>query len=223
MGFFAQSDLACEFFGRVENAPKGCATHTERIGNLTVERTGITADAAARKMGRPIGTYVSFHAGPLHLLSESDEQCLIHLLVGELLGMASGLTGKLIDRSFSVFVAGLGNDELTADAIGPRTVRRLHATRHLQQEASGLYRTLDCCAVSLMAPGVLGQTGIETAEVIRGTVKQVRPDLVVLIDALTAAGGSQPLEINRGPAIRSIRSIFSRSCNSPKLRSGLMP
>jgi len=186
MGIYAQSDLACEFFGRVEKTPAGVVMQNEQIGGISVDRLKITDANAAEKIGRPIGKYVTFRGCALHLLSETDEEGLIRLLIGELRGMATQLTEKRMDRTFSVFVVGLGNDELTSDAIGPWTVRRLHATRHLQKETPDLYRDLNCCALSIMAPGVLGKTGIETAEVIKGTVDSVKPDLVILIDALAA-------------------------------------
>ena len=83
-------------------------------------------------------------------------------------------------------MAGLGNAELTADAIGPKTVGMLTATRHLREHEGGLYRRLGCSSLSAMAPGVLGQTGIETLELLRGAVRFVRPDIVILVDALAA-------------------------------------
>ena len=158
----------------------------EQIGGIAVACLKITTESAAEKIGRPIGTYVTFRGNALHLLSETDEEGLTRLLIGELRGMAGQLTEKRLDRAFSVLVVGLGNDELTSDAIGPWTVRRLHATRHLQIETPDLYRDLNCCALSVMVPGVLGKTGIETVEVIKGTVASVKPDLVILIDALAA-------------------------------------
>ena len=111
---------------------------------------------------------------------------LSRLLAGELRGSARRITGKGVDASFGVFVAGLGNAELTADAIGPRTVRLLTATRHLREHAAGLYREAGCAALSALAPGVLGQTGIETVEILRGTVQTVRPDVMLVIDSLAA-------------------------------------
>ena len=85
-----------------------------------------------------------------------------------------------------LFVAGLGNEELTADAIGPKTVQGLTATRHLRSHEGEFYRALGCASLSALAPGVLGQTGIETLEIVRGAVRYVRPDLVLVIDALAS-------------------------------------
>lgn len=100
--------------------------------------------------------------------------------------MSCRLTQKEINGDFSVLIAGLGNAELTADAVGPCTVRRMHATRHLRTHEGKLYRSLGCASVTTLAPGVLGQTGIETLEQLQGAVRCVAPDLVVIVDALAA-------------------------------------
>ena len=96
------------------------------------------------------------------------------------------LTNKAVNSNLSVFVAGLGNADLTPDAIGPQTMRRLTATRHLRQYEGELYRAAGCSALSALAPGVLGQTGIETSELLRGAVNTTHPDVILVIDALTA-------------------------------------
>ena len=105
--------------------------------------------------------------------------------------MAEALTGKELNADFEVFVAGLGNAELTADAIGPRTVHLLNATRHLREHEQYLYRIIGCCALSALAPGVLGQTGIETLELLKGAIRYVRPDMIVVVDALAARSCSR--------------------------------
>lgn len=186
MEIYDRSDLACEFFGSVSEAPEGTFLQSERIGGLKVDRLKITTERAAERLGRPIGRYVTFKGPSLHLLSEADEERMIRMLAGELRGMTVQLFHKVPDAAFSVFVVGLGNNELTADAIGPQTVRRLSATRHLQKEAGELYQKLDCCALSTFAPGVLGQTGVESADLVRGAVSLIKPDLVLVIDSLTA-------------------------------------
>ena len=107
-------------------------------------------------------------------------------MAGELRGTAQRLTHKAIDSNLSVFVAGLGNADLTPDAIGPQTVRRLTATRHLRQYEGELYRATGCSSLSALSPGVLGQTGIETSELLRGAVNSTHPDVIIAIDALTA-------------------------------------
>ena len=80
--------------------------------------------------------------------------------------------------------AGLGNRAITPDAVGPQTVTHVIATRHLTAQEPRWFG--DWRPVSAVAPGVLGQTGIETGEIVRGLVAHVRPDLVIAVDALAA-------------------------------------
>ena len=107
-------------------------------------------------------------------------------MAGELRGTVQRLTHKTIDSNFSVFVAGLGNIDLTPDAIGPQTMKRLTATRHLRQYEKELYHAAGCSSLSAFSPGVLGQTGVETSELLRGAVNATHPDVIIVIDALTA-------------------------------------
>jgi len=183
-----RTDLACENLGNVEHLPKGAEYRTQRIGSITVSRLTVTEQGAAEILERAKGCYVSYQCRRLNLLSESEEDSLICLLSEELTAMARRLTGKAIDSSLSVYVVGLGNREMTADALGAQTVDGLTATRHLKKEQEELYRALGCCSLSSLAPGVLGQTGIESLEILRGTVTAVSPDLVVAVDALAARG-----------------------------------
>jgi spore protease len=91
-----------------------------------------------------------------------------------------------ISERFGVLVAGLGNAEITADAVGPRTVHRLTVTRHLHEYDRAIFRLLGRCQLSALAPGVLGQTGMEAVDLIRGAVQTAHPDVVLAIDALAA-------------------------------------
>ena len=119
-------------------------------------------------------------------MGETQSERLVLLLSEELRKMATRLTQKPIAPAFRILVVGLGNRDLTADAIGPRTVDGLTATRHLQEQEPALYRALGCASLSALAPGVLGQTGIEVLELLRGAVRAIRPDAVLAIDALAA-------------------------------------
>lgn len=186
MGKYFRSDLAGECFGREGELPRGAHSRQEQFGSITVHRLQILGESAARELQRPVGCYVGIHTGRLHLLSAEEEERTVHLLAGELSGMAYRLTKKARDSDFSVLAVGLGNRELTADAIGPQTAARLHATRHLAHEERDLYLSLGCCSLTVLTPGVLGQTGMEATELIRGAIDAVKPDLLVVIDALAA-------------------------------------
>ena len=185
MDFYVRSDLACESFGEEEGV-EGADWRVDRIDGFAVGRLQIRTDGAAHRIGRECGHYITVECGNPVLLGEDQRGALVEILSGELCEMAERLTNKPADSDFCIFVAGLGNAGLTADAIGPQTVGKLTATRHLRDRETQLYRALGCSALSALAPGVLGQTGIETLELLRGAVRAIHPDVVLAIDALAA-------------------------------------
>ena len=181
-----RSDLACELTGREKSHIAGADWKTREVAGFVISELLISTKEAADSLGKPCGRYLTVECGRIDRLGTSDKRALAHLLAGELRGTAQRLTHKAIDSSLSVFVAGLGNADLTPDAIGPQTVRRLTATRHLRQYEGELYRATGCSSLSALSPGVLGQTGIETSELLRGAVNSTHPDVIIAIDALTA-------------------------------------
>ena len=98
-----------------------------------------------------------------------------------LAGMTAAELRRLLPDEGEVLVVGLGNRYMTADALGSRTVERIFVTRHLEQKGVRRLRS-----VSAMAPGVLGITGVETAEMVHGVVERTKPAAVIAVDALAA-------------------------------------
>ena len=186
MNDFERSDLACEIVGNGKSPCHGTEWRTREVAGFLISELIISTKEAADRLGKPCGRYLTVECGRVDRLSSGDHRALAHLLAGELRGTVKRLTHKAIDGNLSVFIAGLGNADLTPDAIGPQTMRRLTATRHLKQYESELYRAVGCSSVSALAPGVLGQTGIETSELLRGAVNATHPDVIIVIDALTA-------------------------------------
>ncbi|MBQ8432360.1 MAG: GPR endopeptidase [Clostridia bacterium] len=186
MNFHARTDLACE--GIDEDRIGGAAQQVrrEQVGPFMLLEMTVPPSEAGETPPMAPGSYLTVECGKLVMMGEEDEDLLIRLLAGKLRGMAQRLTGKPADASFGVFVAGLGNAEMTADAIGPKTVGYLTATRHLREHEQGLYRSIGCSALSLLAPGVLGQTGMETCELLKSVVECIHPDVVIAVDALAA-------------------------------------
>lgn len=141
----------------------------------------IESEEGATAMGRPVGTYITMELPGLL----EEEEALKELAEKELSGQLKKLlTGKKAEH---ILVVGLGNREVTADAVGPLTVDGLVVTRHYFLEEATVeavgkkYRR-----VSALVPGVTAQTGMETMELIRGVVKETKPDVVLAIDALAA-------------------------------------
>ncbi|MBE6554874.1 MAG: GPR endopeptidase [Ruminococcaceae bacterium] len=184
MGFEARSDLATEC--GCENEREGIRVSTADAGGCKLVRVQIKSEDAARRIGKPCGRYVTLECGHVHDLCEQELAQVRRVLAVELREMAERMTGKRMGSGFSVLVAGLGNAEITPDAVGPETVRRLSVTRHLREYDTALFSTVGLCEIAAIAPGVLGQTGLETVELVRGAVSSAKPDLVVAVDALAA-------------------------------------
>ena len=98
---------------------------------------------------------------------------------------------KFIGNKRSVLVAGLGNDDITPDALGPRTAARVMATRHIKSEQVDDVFLNSLNDVSVLLTGVLGTTGIETAEMLKSVADRIKPELVIVIDALASSSFSR--------------------------------
>lgn len=181
---YRRTDLACERMS-FSKLPEGLC-RAETLDGFEVERLDITDPAHATLLGKPLGQYITVHSGPLRSLTDEEFEALSKLLSRELRALCRKACGREIDKELSVLVVGLGNEDITPDAIGPRAVRQLTATRHLRKLEGDLYDAVGRCEISALFPGVLGQTGIETLESVRGAVENVKPHIVVAIDALAA-------------------------------------
>ncbi|MBQ7173026.1 MAG: GPR endopeptidase [Clostridia bacterium] len=181
-----RSDLAMEQMEANHLSGDGIAVKEERIGNLYFHRLSIREEAAAKRLQKPCGNYLTIEFGRISRIEEATEGAFLSLLSKELRRMAEILCGREINGEFQVFVAGLGNASLTADAVGPLVVKKLSATRHLKLAEPDLYEKLGCASLSCLSVGVLGQTGVETAELLSGVVRAIRPHLVLVVDALAA-------------------------------------
>ena len=183
--FQVRTDLALEARERFEEdveirGVEGEEAYDEqRDIRVTVVR--IRTENGAKAMGKPIGTYITLEAPRM---SEPDED--YHREVSEKL---AGYLKKLLDvkNEKSVLVVGLGNREVTPDALGPEAVNHLRVTRHVVREyGKAAFAREKVQLVSTIVPGVMAQTGMETLEIVRGIVAETKPDQVVVIDALAA-------------------------------------
>jgi len=192
MNNYYRTDLAAESIEREGGSIEGVEHTTQTFGGCCIHRTLIFNEEAAQRLGKPLGEYITVDCGNIQYLTHDESEKCTEILAGELHGLSTRLLGKVRDSELSVLAVGLGNSELTADAIGPMTVSKLTATRHLKEHEPDLYLALGCSSLATVAPGVLGQTGIEALEILRNAVESVHPDLILVIDAL-AAGSCQRL------------------------------
>lgn len=143
----------------------------------TVTRIEVFNERGRERLGKPIGKYITIEVPSFSSAAQ--------LLDGRLTAITDELK-SLLPKSGTVLVAGLGNEEITPDALGPKCSEMILATRHINGEISRSMGLGDLRAVSGISPGVLGQTGIETGEIIAGLVKTVEPCAVITVDALAA-------------------------------------
>ena len=151
----------------------------DKLMKVTVVQ--IQDEEGVKAMERPIGTYITMELPDLL----SEEEALKELAESELcIQIKKLLEGK---RAGHMLVVGLGNREVTADAVGPLTIDNLLVTRHyFQEESVGKAVGKKYRKVSAFVPGVMAQTGMETMELIRGVVEETKPDVVLAVDALAA-------------------------------------
>ncbi|UWG96161.1 GPR endopeptidase [Dehalobacter sp. DCM] len=157
----------------------GVIMNKEEFEDATVTAIQITNARGEKELGRPKGNYITIDAPAVKDNDFEQHKRITHILANHL----SSLYNIKEDASF--LIVGLGNWQATPDALGPKVVEKVMVTRHLfyytPEETKGKMRQ-----VAAISPGVLGLTGIETAEVIRGLVEHVKPDYVIAIDALAA-------------------------------------
>lgn len=175
-----RTDLAVE---AIENHKTAAALPHVRQSDRTLEgfavhEVRILSEDAAREIGKPQGRYLTLE---LDALIRREEDAFPRACKA-----LSTLLRELLPHPNDgpVLIAGLGNRMITPDAIGPQTADHVIATRHLVAQSPAIFA--DWRPVSALVPGVLGQTGVETGEVICGVLDRVRPAAVIAVDALAA-------------------------------------
>ena len=150
--------------------------------DIQITTVKILTENGAKVMRKPVGTYITIEAPNMivpdvEYKADIAEELAKHLR--ELL--------KIEKKDYTVLVVGLGNRDVTPDALGPLVVSELHVTRHIIKEY-GKYAMdeKEAHMVSAIAPGVMAQTGMESSEIVKGIVDEIHPDFVVAIDALAA-------------------------------------
>lgn len=153
---------------------------------IKITTVRIETENGAKAMGKPVGTYLTLEAPNMAAADEGYHREISKTLAGFLEKYMKD-TEENQEKGYSVLVVGLGNREVTPDALGPYVVDQLNVTRHIVQEY-GRYAVGKGGSriVSAIVPGVMAQTGMESAEIIRGIVNETTPDLIMVIDALAA-------------------------------------
>lgn len=166
----------------LENEIDGIESEKEEVDkNLKIERVFITNENGEKSVGKPRGTYVTIDIKNLKIARDEEIQKASDVLTSEL----SKILDKHVTRKEEMLVVGLGNIYATPDSLGPKVINEIDVTRHLIKYLPQYVdeNTRNVCAI---APGVLGTTGMETLEILKGIVENVKPKVVIVIDSLAS-------------------------------------
>lgn len=149
---------------------------------IKVTTVKIETENGAKVMRKPVGTYITMEA-PNMAVPDED----YHAEISKELAKFLSRFIRKDKEDYSILVAGLGNRKVTLDALGPYVVDNLNITRHIVKEY-GKYAMGEenVRLVSAIVPGVMAQTGMETVEIIKGIVRETKPDMMIAVDALAA-------------------------------------
>ena len=157
----------------------GVILEEEEVDGTKISKVRIINEIGSEKLGKPIGNYITLD---IPQFTEYD---------GELMDSVSKVLGKIlkelikVKKDDRVLVVGLGNWNVTPDALGPKVIEGIMVTRHLSEVMPEAMEE-NMISVAAISPGVLGTTGIETGEVIKSLVDKIKPSLIICIDALAA-------------------------------------
>ncbi|MBR6568310.1 MAG: GPR endopeptidase [Clostridia bacterium] len=156
----------------------GIVSHRKTVDGITVDTITVTNKEGEKILGKPIGKYITVETVPF--TKNSD------LFSPSLYVLRDELKSLLPEEKGCVLVAGLGNGEITPDALGPKCISMLFATRHIPEDFAREIGFSSIRPVAGIIPGVLGKTGMESSEIISGIVKKINPCAVIVIDALAS-------------------------------------
>lgn len=179
-----RTDLALEASEMCEKSQEGSSIpgvkiETKKLENCIVTKVEVIDRQGAEIMNKDIGKYITLESNLMKFDDDESREEMISYLKEELVD----IFGQ--DKNKKTLVIGLGNRNITSDALGPKSVSKTLVTRHLFKNYNKDYDD-DFTEVSALSPGVMGVTGIETSEIVKSLVEKVKPDRVVAIDALAS-------------------------------------
>ena len=166
----------------IENEIDGIEAQEEKIDdNINVTRVKVVNENGENAIGKKKGEYITIDIKNLKIASEPDIQKASEVVTKELRNLIS----KHINIQDDILVVGLGNIYVTPDSLEPKVVQDIDITRHILEYVPNAVDE-NTRPVSAISPGVLGTTGIETLEILKGIVENIKPKLIIIIDALAS-------------------------------------
>ncbi len=167
---------------KLENEIPGIETEqSEENENIKISKVKILNEEGEKALGKPKGTYITIDVKNLKIAQEEEIQKAGEVVTNQLKEIIAAHIGKEDD----ILVVGLGNAYVTPDSLGPKVISYIDVTRHLLKYAPQ-YLEEGTRPVSAISPGVLGTTGIETLEIIKGIVDNIKPKMLIVIDSLAS-------------------------------------
>lgn len=172
-----RTDLALEANENIPSSNIGISKKITTKNGLEITTINIKNEDAAKKIGKPIGKYITIEI-PHFTDNINTSESKIKVVSDEI--------KKIIPKEGLIFIVGLGNSSITPDALGPEAIKSVLATRHITGEIARSTGLNNLRSVAALAPGVMGQTGIEVSEIILSITKKIKPSGIILIDALAS-------------------------------------
>ena len=173
-----RTDLAVEMKEEIQSDEpiKGVHVMTKNNGDTDIKEVRIVVEneQGAMQLGKPVGTYITLESEQLRRADEEFHKPMMEVLARHL--------RQFVGNKKRIMVAGLGNREVTPDALGPFVIDNLYVTRHLLKEGIISHSA----EISAIAPGVMAQTGMEAVTVLKALIDEIKPELLIVIDALAA-------------------------------------
>ena len=173
-----RTDLAYEAHEGLTDKCEGVILETQDLQHGELIKLEITDEEAEKIVGKRIGKYVTYETPSFRHMNEEKRKEDINILSDNLKSLAN------IERE-RVLVVGLGNRRVTADSLGPRTIDKIKVTRQYFKAYKKDFDE-DYNELAILAPGVMGVTGIETQNTIKGVIEKIKPTMVIAIDALAS-------------------------------------
>lgn len=173
-----RTDLAIEAAADLEDI----IVEENSLGEVIISSISVDNDEQSKRIGKPKGKYITVQVPDFGKNGGFDADA--HSAIkSEIL--------KLLPKEGTVLVVGIGNTDITPDALGPKTADGILATRHISGELAKSIGLQGIRSVAVLSPGVLGQTGIESQEIVKSVVARIKPVCVICIDALVAGSLSR--------------------------------
>lgn len=163
----------------IENEIDGVECDEEEIEDIRITRVSITNEQGEQALQKPIGNYITIDVKKINNIETEKEDKIVEVLAGEIMKIVD----KHIKKDEEIMIVGLGNLYSTPDSLGSRVVNEVEITRHIKIYLPQ-YIDQNTRSISAISPGVLGTTGIESAEIIRGIVDKIKPKMIIAIDSL---------------------------------------